>query len=82
MPLSPRREGERPNLVLVYPDQMRGQAMGFLGIEPVLTPNLDMPACCWGATRSDPSRSSTCGCRTTGPRRDGGACARGDTRTS
>ena len=30
-----------PNLVIVYPDQMRGQAMGFLGQEPVLTPNLD-----------------------------------------
>jgi arylsulfatase A-like enzyme len=32
---------QHPNLVLVYPDQMRGQAMGFLGEEPVLTPNLD-----------------------------------------
>ena len=31
----------RPNLVIVYTDQMRGQAMGFLGQEPVLTPNLD-----------------------------------------
>ena len=31
----------RPNLVLVFPDQMRGQAMGFLGEEPVLTPHLD-----------------------------------------
>jgi len=30
-----------PNLVLVYPDQMRGQAMGFLGEEPVVTPHLD-----------------------------------------
>ncbi len=30
-----------PNLVLVYPDQMRGQAMGFIGQEPVLTPHLD-----------------------------------------
>jgi arylsulfatase A-like enzyme len=27
--------------VLVFPDQMRGQALGFLGEEPVLTPNLD-----------------------------------------
>ncbi|NQT39932.1 MAG: sulfatase [Planctomycetes bacterium] len=31
----------RPNLVFVFPDQMRGQAMGFLGQEPVVTPNLD-----------------------------------------
>jgi arylsulfatase A-like enzyme len=30
-----------PNLVFVFPDQMRGQAMGFLGEEPVVTPNLD-----------------------------------------
>jgi len=32
---------EHPNLVFVFPDQMRGQAMGFLGQEPVVTPNLD-----------------------------------------
>lgn len=32
---------KRPNLVFVFPDQMRGQAMGFLGEEPVLTPVLD-----------------------------------------
>jgi arylsulfatase A-like enzyme len=30
-----------PNLLIVYPDQMRGQAMGFLGEEPVRTPRLD-----------------------------------------
>jgi arylsulfatase A-like enzyme len=30
-----------PNLLFVFPDQMRGQALGFLGEEPVLTPNLD-----------------------------------------
>ncbi len=30
-----------PNLVIVFPDQMRGQAMGFTGEEPVITPNLD-----------------------------------------
>ena len=30
----------KPNLVLVLPDQMRGQALGFLGEEPVRTPNL------------------------------------------
>ncbi|MCI0498678.1 MAG: sulfatase [Planctomycetales bacterium] len=32
---------KRPNLVFIFPDQMRGQAMGFLGEEPVLTPRLD-----------------------------------------
>jgi len=31
----------RPNLVFVFPDQMRGQAMGFMGEEPVITPRLD-----------------------------------------
>jgi arylsulfatase A-like enzyme len=30
-----------PNLVIVYPDQMRGQALGFLGEEPVRTLHLD-----------------------------------------
>ncbi len=30
-----------PNLVFVFPDQMRGQALGFLNEDPVLTPNLD-----------------------------------------
>lgn len=30
-----------PNLVFVFPDQMRGQAMGFLKDDPVITPNLD-----------------------------------------
>jgi hypothetical protein len=30
-----------PNLVFVFADQMRGSAMGFLGEEPVVTPNLD-----------------------------------------
>lgn len=31
----------QPNLLFVFPDQMRGQAMGFLGEEPVRTPNID-----------------------------------------
>lgn len=35
------KPGQRPNLVFVFADQMRGSAMGFLGEEPVLTPNLD-----------------------------------------
>ncbi|MCP5115018.1 MAG: sulfatase-like hydrolase/transferase, partial [bacterium] len=30
-----------PNVVIVMADQMRGQAMGFLGEEPVKTPRLD-----------------------------------------
>jgi arylsulfatase A-like enzyme len=30
-----------PNLLIVLPDQMRGQALGFLGEDPVLTPRLD-----------------------------------------
>ena len=29
------------NLLIIYPDQMRGQAMGFLGLEHVKTPHLD-----------------------------------------
>ena len=38
----PDRGGpEHPNLLFVLRDQMRGQAMGFLQEEPVLTPNLD-----------------------------------------
>ncbi len=32
---------EHPNLLIVFPDQMRGQALGFLGEDPVLTPHLD-----------------------------------------
>jgi len=30
-----------PNLVFIFPDQMRGQAMGFLNEEPIITPHLD-----------------------------------------
>jgi len=36
-----RSAAHAPNLVFVFADQMRGSAMGFLGEEPVLTPNLD-----------------------------------------
>lgn len=32
---------EKPNLLFVFPDQMRAQTLGFMGKEPVLTPNLD-----------------------------------------
>lgn len=35
------QEQTSPNLVFVFPDQMRGQAMGFLGEENVKTPVLD-----------------------------------------
>jgi len=35
------RPRKRPNLVFVFPDQMRGQAMGFLKEDPALTPCLD-----------------------------------------
>jgi len=31
----------RPNLVFVFPDEMRRQAMAFLNEDPVITPNLD-----------------------------------------
>ena len=31
----------RPNLVFVFPDQFRRQSMGFMGEDPVVTPNLD-----------------------------------------
>ncbi len=41
----PRRAGaipaRQPNLVIVFPDQMRGQALGFMNEDPVITPNLD-----------------------------------------
>ena len=30
-----------PNLVIVFPDQMRAHAMGFMGEDPVITPVLD-----------------------------------------
>ncbi|TKG96404.1 DUF4976 domain-containing protein [Puteibacter caeruleilacunae] len=32
------------NLLIIFPDQMRGSAMGFRGEEPVQTPNLDQLA--------------------------------------
>jgi len=35
------KEKQAPNLIFVFPDQMRGQAMGFLGEEKVKTPVLD-----------------------------------------
>ena len=32
---------KQPNLLIVFPDQMPGSSLGFLGEEPVVTPNLD-----------------------------------------
>ena len=32
---------DHPNLVFVFPDQMRSSCQGFLGEEPVMTPNID-----------------------------------------
>ena len=48
-----------PNLILVYPDQWRGQALGFLHEEPVLTPHLDRFAGGGVMTRHDASRRVT-----------------------
>lgn len=35
------RKGKRPNLLFIFPDQYRKQAMGFLNQDPVRTPNID-----------------------------------------
>ena len=32
---------KHPNLVFVFPDEYRKQAMGFMNEDPVLTPNID-----------------------------------------
>jgi arylsulfatase A-like enzyme len=37
-PGTPHRQ---PNLLFVFPDQMRAQAQGFMGEDPAITPNLD-----------------------------------------
>ena len=34
-------EQKHPNLVFVFPDEYRKQAMGFMNEDPVITPNLD-----------------------------------------
>ncbi len=36
-----RAQDTPPNLVFIMADQWRGQALGCLGVEPVVTPNLD-----------------------------------------
>jgi len=33
--------GRTPNLLFVFPDQMRAQALGFMNEDPAITPNLD-----------------------------------------
>jgi arylsulfatase A-like enzyme len=35
------KTAKKPNLIYVFPDQWRGQALGFLKEEPVTTPNID-----------------------------------------
>lgn len=35
---------DKPNIVVVMADQWRGTALGFMGQEPVMTPNLDLLA--------------------------------------
>jgi len=39
--ISSCQKSSLPNLVFVFPDQMRASTLGFLDKEPVLTPNLD-----------------------------------------
>jgi arylsulfatase A-like enzyme len=38
---SPSLGRAQPNLLFVFPDQMRAQAMGFMGEDPAITPKLD-----------------------------------------
>ena len=35
------RQEKKPNLLFIMADQWRGQALGYLGMEPVITPHLD-----------------------------------------
>ena len=39
--LAGKPSNKPPNLLFVFPDQMRGQALGFMNEDPVITPNLD-----------------------------------------
>ena len=36
-----RQDLKRPNLVFMFPDQFRRQAIGFMKEDPVITPRLD-----------------------------------------
>jgi arylsulfatase A-like enzyme len=35
------KQQKAPNILIVFPDQFRGHAPGFMGIEPGITPNID-----------------------------------------
>src|SRR5690606_2837911 len=37
----PGKNNKRPNLLFIFPDQFRAQAMGFMKEDPVITPNID-----------------------------------------
>jgi uncharacterized sulfatase len=39
--IMPDRKPVHPNLIFVFPDQMRADCQGFLGNEPVMTPHID-----------------------------------------
>ena len=36
-----KQEPKKPNLLFIMADQWRGEALGYLGVEPVRTPNID-----------------------------------------
>jgi arylsulfatase A-like enzyme len=40
-----KREGRKPNIIWIFGDQHRGQALGSMGDPNVFTPNLDRMAC-------------------------------------
>jgi len=44
MATSETETSQRPNLVFIFPDQMRAQACGFMGNEQLRTPNMDLLA--------------------------------------
>lgn len=41
---SSKEDIKKPNLLFIFPDQFRAQAMGFMKEDPVKTPNIDMLA--------------------------------------
>ena len=41
VPKLPKPPARRPNLLVVFPDQMRAQAQGFMHMDRAITPNLD-----------------------------------------
>ena len=38
---SSKEDIKKPNLLFIFPDQFRAQAMGFMKEDPVQTPNID-----------------------------------------